>query len=49
MGKKAIAVIATEWEDFMPKAFFEKNNFENVTDSGPINIFMKKFEEVENP
>jgi len=49
MGKKAIAVVATEWENFMPKAFFEKYGFENVTDRGSINIFMKKFEEVENP
>ncbi len=49
MGKKAIAVIATEWEDFMPKAFFEKNGFENVTNRSPINIFMKKLDEVENP
>lgn len=49
MGKKGVAVQATEWQDFMPKTFFEKYGFANVTKSGPINIFMIQFEEVENP
>ncbi len=49
MGKKGLAVQATDWQNFMPKAFFEKYGFLNVTKSGPVNIFMMKFEEVENP
>jgi predicted N-acetyltransferase YhbS len=49
MGRKGVAVQATEWQDFMPKTFFEKYGFTNVTKSGPVNIFMIKFEEVENP
>ena len=49
MGRKGVAVQATEWQNFMPKTFFEKYGFTNVTKSGPVNIFMIKFEEVENP
>lgn len=49
MGKKGVAVQATDWESFMPRTFFEKYGFTNVTKSGPINIFMMKNEEVENP
>jgi len=49
MGRKGVAVQATDWQDFMPRTFFEKYGFTNVTKSGPVNIFMIKFEEVENP
>ena len=49
MGKKGIAVQVTDWQNFMPKTFFGKYGFTNVTNNGPINIFLKKFEDVENP
>ncbi|HVO36936.1 MAG TPA: GNAT family N-acetyltransferase [Candidatus Acidoferrum sp.] len=49
MRRKGVAVRATDWQDFMPRTFFEKYGFTNVTKSGPINILMIKYEEVENP
>ena len=49
MGRKGLAVQATDWESFMPKTFFERYGFSNVTKSGPVNIFVIKFEEVEDP
>ena len=33
----------------MPKTFFQKYGFTNVTKSGPVNVFMIKSEEVESP
>jgi len=49
MGRKGVAVQTTNWQDFMPKTFFEKYGFTNATKSGPIDIFIIKFEEVEDP
>lgn len=49
IGRKGVAVQATDWQNFMPRTFFEKYGFENVTKSGPVNIFMTKFGSVENP
>ncbi|MCK4477725.1 GNAT family N-acetyltransferase [Candidatus Bathyarchaeota archaeon] len=49
MGRKGLTVQATDWQNFMPRTFFEKYGFKNVTKSGPVNIFMKKFGSVENP
>lgn len=49
MGRKGVGVQATDRQNFMPKTFFEKYGFKNVTKSGPVNIVMVRFGEVENP
>jgi len=47
-GKKGVAVVATIWEH-MPGSFFEKQGFINVTKSGSINIYFKRFVKSEEP
>jgi len=49
MGMKGLAVQASIWEEFMPKDFFEKYGFTDVTKRDSINIYLKRFENVENP